>query len=245
MLIAKMNYQMYLNTGGDMNKPLVIVTGASSGIGKCLAKTFSNAGYPLGLIARNLSAMQELNLENTICVSADVTNYNAVSNAIHTIENKLGAVDCIINNAGYAKGGDFTELSDKEHQSTINVNILGVIHGIEVVLPAMRERKRGTIINISSVADRHSRPNIATYAASKAAVKSLSESLRQANAKYGIRVCNIAPAKILTPMLVASHLNDDQVIDPEDFAKAILWVYEQPQTICIRDLVIAPTFYEP
>jgi len=227
-----------------MNKPLVIITGASSGIGKCLAITFSKAGYPLGLISRNLNAMQELNLTNSVCISADVTNYNALSNAINDIEEKLGPVDCLINNAGFAKSGDFTEVSNDDHEHTISVNVSGVIHGIKSVLPSMRGRKRGTIINISSVADRHGRPNIATYAASKAAVKSLSESLRQANAKYGIRVCNIAPAKILTPMLMTSHLNEEQAIMPEDFAKAVLWVYEQPQTICIRDMVFAPTFYE-
>ena len=227
-----------------MSKPLIVITGASSGIGKSLAQIFARAGYSLGLIARNINAMQELNLSNAVCELADVTNFDALANAIHNIENKLGATDCLINNAGYAKGGDFTELSNDEHQNTIKVNVLGVINGIEIVLPAMRERKSGTIINISSVADRHSRPNISTYAASKAAVKSLSESLRQANAKYGIRICNIAPAKILTPMLMASQLDQTQVIAPEDFAKAVLWVYEQPQMICIRDLVVAPTFYE-
>ena len=121
---------------------------------------------------------------------------------------------------------------------------MGVINGIELVLPGMRERKTGTIINISSIADRHPRPNIAIYAATKAAVKSLSESLRVANAKYGIRVCNLAPAKIKTPMLISANLNDNQIIPVEDLAKAVLWIYEQPQTICVRDLVFAPTYYE-
>ncbi len=227
-----------------MNKPLVIITGASSGIGKYLAIAFSDAGYSLGLIARNIKAMEDLNLTDTICVSADVTNYVELSNAINLIESKLGPVDCLINNAGYAKGGEFTEINHEEHQNTINVNVIGVMHGIEVALPKMRERKTGTIINISSLADRKSRPNLASYAASKAAVKSLSESLRQDNAKYGIRISNIAPAKIQTPMLMTSHLSDDHAIKPEDFAKAVLWVYEQPQNICIRDLVFAPTFYE-
>jgi short-subunit dehydrogenase len=73
-----------------------------------------------------------------------------------------------------------------------------------------------------------------------AAVKSLSESLRMANAKYGIRICNLAPAKILTPLLltVNTSVNDSQVISAEDLAKAALWIYQQPQTICIRDMVL-------
>ena len=111
----------------------------------------------------------------------------------------------------------------------------------------MRERKSGTIINISSVADRNARPNGATYAATKAAVKSLSESLRMANAKYGIRICNLAPAKIKTPLLQQVQPNEDhnQIINADNLARAALWIYQQPQAICVRDLVFAPTYYEP
>lgn len=227
-----------------MIKPLVIITGASSGIGAAMAQVFSAAGYPLGLFSRHIDDTK-VNLPNTICISVDVTDVDALKKAIITAETKFGSVDCLINNAGFAKGGDFTEVDHDDHVKMINVNLQGVINGVEAVLPGMRERKKGTIINISSVADRHPRPNIATYAATKAAVKSLSESLRMSNARYGIRVCNLAPAKIKTPMLLASSLNDNQVIEAEDFAKAALWMYQQPQTICVRDLVFAPTFYEP
>ncbi len=227
-----------------MTKPLIVITGASSGIGAALAKTFSTAGHALGLIARDKPAMEKLNLPNTICLSADVTNYEALKNAIKIAEQQFGPIDCLINNAGFSKGGDFTELNQQDHQRTIDVNINGVVNGIDIVLPAMQQRKTGTIINISSVADRSIRPKLATYAASKAAIKNLSESLRVANAKYGIRICNIAPAKILTPLLIASKLDDTNTITAEDFSKTVLWIYQQPQTICVRDLVIAPTYYE-
>lgn len=227
-----------------MNKPLVIITGASSGIGAGIAKIFSQAGYKLGLLARNVNKMENLKLPNAMCIAADVTDAEAVNYAVREAEKRFGAVDCLINNAGFAKGGTFTELSHTEHESTVQVNLLGVISGIEAVLPGMQQRKIGTIINISSVADRNARPNLPTYAATKAAIKSLSESLRMANAKYGIRVCNIAPAKIKTPLMMASNLSDDYIIAVEDIAKTVLWIYQQPQAICIRDLVIAPTFYE-
>ncbi|KTD04398.1 short chain dehydrogenase/reductase family oxidoreductase [Legionella geestiana] len=227
-----------------MNKPLVIVTGASSGIGAAIAKIFSEAGYPLGLFARNKEAMNKLNLSNTICLSVDVTDIHELNDAIQTAEKKFGPVDCLINNAGYAKAGEFTDVGHTDHLNTVNVNLTGVINGIECVLPGMRARTKGTIINISSLADRNPRPGIATYAATKAAVKSLGESLRAANAKYGIRICNLAPAKINTSMLISTGLNDNQIIQAEDLAKAVLWIYQQPQTICVRDLVFAPTFYE-
>jgi NADP-dependent 3-hydroxy acid dehydrogenase YdfG len=135
-------------------------------------------------------------------------------------------------------------VSHDDNQKMIDVNLNGVINCIESVLPSMQKNKSGTIINISSIADRKSRPTLPVYAATKAAVKSLSESLRTANAKYGIRICNVSPAIIKTPLLMSSNLSDDQIIQVEDMAKAILWIYEQPKTVCIRDIVIAPTYYE-
>lgn len=227
-----------------MNKPLVIITGASSGIGAGIAKMLSESGYCLGLLARNIKAMKELNLPNSICIETDVTHHESIKSAVLQAEERFGPVDCLINNAGVCYGGDFSSLTHEQHETTVEVNLLGVINGIEAVLSGMQLRKTGTIINISSVADRHTRPNLSTYAATKAAVKSLSDSLGAANAKYGIRICNVAPAKINTRLLIKSSLNEDQIIAVEDMAKAILWIYEQPKTICIRDLVIAPTYYE-
>ena len=229
----------------NKSKGMVIITGASSGIGAGIAEHFSRAGYSLGLLARNLKAMEALHLPHSICIETDVTNPNAFNQAVAEAEKKFGSVDCLINNAGWSKSGDFTTLSHTDNETMIQVNLLGVINGVEAVLPGMQARNSGTIINISSVADRGARPNLATYAASKAAVKSLSESLRMANAKYGIRVCNVAPAKIKTPLLMTSNLNDEQIISVDDIAKAILWIYEQPQSICVRDIVVTPTNYEP
>ncbi|PIQ43481.1 MAG: oxidoreductase [Gammaproteobacteria bacterium CG11_big_fil_rev_8_21_14_0_20_46_22] len=226
-------------------KSLVVITGASSGIGLGLAKAFSNAGYPLALLARNVAAMEALNLPNTRCIKTDVTDIDAFKKAIALAEEEFGPVDCLINNAGFAEGGEFSEQSHDAHEKTVQVNLQGVINGCEAVLPGMRKRGRGTIINMSSVADRSSRPQLATYAATKAAVKSLTESLRMANASYKIRVCNVAPAKIRTPMLMTANLKGDQIIEIEDVVNAVLWLYEQPQSVCIPDIVIAPTTYEP
>lgn len=227
-----------------MTKKLIVITGASSGIGAAIAQVFSTQGYPIALLARNLKLLEQLNLPNSICLAADVTNHIAVKQAIEQAEEKFGPVECLINNAGFAKGGDFVEAIHEDHETTVKVNLLGVINNIEAVLPTMRARKSGTIINISSIADRSARPQLSTYAATKAAVKSLSESLRVANAKYGIRICNFAPAKVATPMLITANIQDEQIIQAEDVAKTVLWIYEQPQAICVRDLVFAPTYFE-
>ena len=120
-----------------MNKPLVIITGASSGIGAAIAKVFSTAGYSLGLLSRNLNAMENLNLPNTLCISVDVTDFDAFKKAVQQCEAKFGTVDCLINNAGFAKGGEFTELDHADHLNTVSINLQGVINGIEAVLSGM------------------------------------------------------------------------------------------------------------
>ena len=229
-----------------MTKPLIVITGASSGIGASVATLCSQAGHPVALLARNLQAMQALQLPQSICIETDVTDFAALQKAIAQAEAQFGPVDCLINNAGFSKNGDFTELTHADHEHMVNLNVMGVINGIEAVLPGMRARKTGTIINVSSVADRNARPNLSTYAATKAAVKSLTESLRMANAKYGIRICNVAPAQIKTPLSDSFYMDTDptQIIAVENMANAIVWIYQQPQHVCIRDLVMAPTYYE-
>jgi len=223
---------------------IVVITGASSGIGKGLASFFSKQDFIVILLARNIEAMKSLQLKNSFSFELDVTQHKKVTRCIQDIEKNIGPIEFLINNAGVGFGGDFSEISPENNESMIDVNLKGVINCTSAVLPRMQERHSGTIINISSLADRSSRPNLATYAATKAAVKSLTESLRTANAKYGIRFCNVAPAKIQTPLLKACLLEKDDPISLEHFAKMIFWITQQPQEICIRDIVIAPTKYE-
>ena len=227
-----------------MGKSLVVITGASSGIGAGVAKQFSETGYNLALLARNVESMEAMQLPNACCIATDVTDIASVKKAIAQAEDQFGPVQCLVNNAGVAKGGEFTSVENKDQENMVQVNLLGVINCIEAILPGMQQRKSGTILNMSSLADRSAVPNIATYAATKSAVKSLTESLRMANAQYGIRICNIAPALIATPMLKNAKLDESQVISVENLAKMVLWMYQQPESICIRDIVIAPTSYE-
>lgn len=228
-----------------MNKQkIIVITGASSGIGKSLSCFFSKQNFTVILLARNIEAMKNLQLKNSFAFELDVTQHKQVVQCIEDIEKNIGPIEYLINNAGVGFDGDFSKISPENNESMVDVNLKGVINCISAVLPRMQERQSGTIINISSLADRCSRPNLATYAATKAAVKSLTESLRMANAKYGIRFCNISPAKIKTPLLKACLLEKDDIISVEHFAKMIFWITQQPQEICIRDIVIAPTKYE-
>jgi NADP-dependent 3-hydroxy acid dehydrogenase YdfG len=223
---------------------LVIVTGASAGIGAAVADLFSTQGYFLGLISRNPKASSNIDPQRSMLISADVTNANMLQNAIKQLEDKFGAVDCLINNAGMVIPGAFDELTPEQNKQVLDLNVLGVMNGIHAVLPSMLQRNHGTIINISSLADRLPRPHTSVYAASKAAVKSLTESLRAAYAKQNIRFMNIAPAKVKTSLMLNTNLPENELISPEELADIILWIYQQPSHICIRDLVVAPTTYE-
>jgi NADP-dependent 3-hydroxy acid dehydrogenase YdfG len=228
-----------------MEQPQIIaITGASSGIGEGLARIFSQNNFIVILMSRNLQAMKKLQLKNSYCYQLDVTNFQSIQECVLDIEKKIGPVDFWVNNAGVCYEGEFCEISTEKNHEMIDVNLKGVIHCTEAILPFMQKRKSGMIINISSVAGRASRANLSVYAATKAAIISLSESLRVANARHGVRICNVSPGIIETPMLNHLSLRSNPALSVESFAKTILWITQQPKEVCIRDIVIAPTSYE-
>ncbi|MGZ3772138.1 MAG: SDR family oxidoreductase [Pseudobdellovibrionaceae bacterium] len=238
------------------NKGLVIVTGAGTGIGRAIAKEFSQRGYPLLLLDRSGKA-SELNLPQSISAKVDVSDLNAFSEAVKMAEFKFGPTDCLINNAGLMLLGQLETQDPIEWTQMMNVNVLGVLNGIKSVLGGMIERRSGSIINISSIAGKKTFPDHAAYCATKFAVHALTENLRQETAKHGLRCITIAPGVVETALL--SHTTSESIkeaykdwkkqigggLDPHDIAKAVLFAYEQPQNVCIREIVIAPTNQEP
>ncbi|HJO94908.1 MAG TPA: SDR family oxidoreductase [Victivallales bacterium] len=230
-------------------KELVVITGASSGIGKALAVHFSSKGYNLLLLARRVQLILDLNLPNAICLSLDVRKTKEFIEAIDNGEEKYGPVDCLINNAGIMNFGEFTDDNlSHSNKELIDTNILGCINGIEAVLSKMQKRGKGTILNITSSHDRHPSPCAATYGATKAAIKSLTESLAIESSGKNVRICSIAPSLVDTPIISNLRaksfdgLKERKVmVDAEEFAEIVYWIYSLPQHICIKDILIAPT----
>ena len=141
-----------------MKKQTIIVTGASSGIGKEIARYFLEKGDNVVINSTTDDKLAKVYYElgagsNLGMAAGDVSNKKTGEQLVATAINKFGSVDCLINNAGFSKNSDFVDMENSEHTKMININLLGVINGIETVLPRMRERKSGTIINISSVAE--------------------------------------------------------------------------------------------
>jgi len=241
----------------NINKPLVVITGASSGIGEATARVFSEQGFPLLLIARRLEKLEALNLPNTICKKVDVVEIEEIRSAVKEAEKVYGPADCIINNAGVMLLGDVAVQDPKEWKNMLDVNVLGVLNGMQVVLSDMKDRGRGTIINVSSVAGRKTYGDHAAYCGTKFAVHALTDRAREEAALAGVRMVTIAPGAVETELL-GHTTNEDMVKDyedwkkeiggvlrSEDIANAIWYAYNQPQGVNVREIVIAATKQEP
>ncbi|MDR8525249.1 SDR family oxidoreductase [Shewanella fidelis] len=238
-------------------KQLIVITGASSGIGAAMAKAFSAKGHPLLLLARRIEPMQALGLDNCLAVSVDVTDADAMKAAIASAEAKFGPVGCLINNAGVMLLGSADTQDPAEWSRMLNINVMGVLNGIHAVLADMKARKTGTIINVSSIAGRKTFPNHAAYCATKFAVHALTENIREEVAMDDVRMITIAPGAVETELL--SHTTSEEikagyqdwkqhmggVIAPETIAEAALFAFEQPQSVCVREIVLAATRQEP
>jgi len=239
------------------NKHLVIITGASSGIGASAAKLFSSHGHPLLLIARRIKKLEALRLPNTICAKVDVTDYIALKSAITDAESRYGDADALINNAGVMLLGDIAVQDPKEWKKMFDVNIMGLLNGMQTVLSNMIKRQHGTIINIGSMAGKKSFPNHAAYCGTKFGVHAISENVREEVADHNVRVVTIAPGAVETELLGHTTSNDIKdgyeswkkeiggAIMPEQVADAIWYAYNQPQSLNIREIVLAPTKQQP
>ncbi|WP_299491403.1 SDR family oxidoreductase [uncultured Shewanella sp.] len=241
----------------NQEKALIVITGASSGIGAAMAKAFHTKGHPLLLLARRLEPMQSLNLDNSLCISVDVTDTASIKNAIVTAEAQYGKVGALINNAGTMLLGQADTQDPNEWSHMLNINVMGVLNGIHAVLADMKARNTGTIINISSIAGFKTFPNHAAYCATKFAVHGLTENIREEVATDNVRVITISPGAVETDLLSHTTSNEIKagyhdwkeemggVIAPETIAEAALFAYEQPQNICVREIVVAATRQQP
>ena len=184
----------------------VLITGTSSGIGLATAVAFARAGHTVYATMRNPAGAPELghraaSEELPITVAAmDVDSDESVNAGIERIVNEGGAIDVLVNNAGIERSGSVEELPLAEFRAVMETNYFGALRCIKAVIPAMRARRRGCIINIASIAGRIACSPLAPYAASKFALEALSESLAQEMKPFNVRVAIVEPGIIDTPM---------------------------------------------
>lgn len=230
-----------------MKKNLVVITGASSGIGDAIAEKFASEGYPLLLLSRSGKGIQG---EKIICAAVDVTDYAALSAAVREAENRFGPTGILINNAGISKRGPFDKQPPEEYKQIIDINITGVLNGIHSVFESMIERKEGTIINLGSTSGKRVRADNTAYSASKHAVHAISESLRYRASENNVRVMTIAPGPTespiwnklgLPPEEVVSYKEKMHLMQTDELANVIYYCANLPQHICVKELIVAPT----
>lgn len=239
-----------------MKKPLIVITGASSGFGAEIAKLFNQEGYPLLLLGRRTEkiAQLSLNFQDVMIESVDVTDYQQFEKAIRKAEAIYGPVDLLVNNAGIMLLGNIQNQEPNEWQQMLNTNIMGVLNGIQIVLEQMLKRKHGTIINMSSIAGKKAFTNHAAYVASKFGVHGLSETVRQEVSDKNVRISLVAPGaaetELLTHVTDQSALTDYQAwknsmggitLDPHYVATSVKFIYDMPQEVNIRELALATT----
>ena len=182
-----------------MNKKTVLITGASSGIGKETAKTLLTAGYLVYAAARRVEEMQELAQLGARVVALDVTDEASISATINSILEQEGSIDILVNNAGYGSYGAIEDVPIDEARRQFEVNIFGLARLTQLVLPKMRENRYGKIVNISSMGGKIYTPFGGWYHATRHALEGFSDSLRLETSPFGIDIIIIEPGGIATP----------------------------------------------
>jgi NADP-dependent 3-hydroxy acid dehydrogenase YdfG len=238
---------------------VVVITGASSGLGEATARLLSAQGASVVLGARRVDRLQALADELTgsggqaLAVTTDVTDCDQVKRLVDGAVQAYGRIDVMINNAGLMPQAPLERLKIDEWNRMIDVNIKGVLYGIGAALPYMQQQQAGHIINVSSVAGHKVGPGFAVYAATKHAVRALSEGLRQEVKPYNIRTTVISPGAVDTelPNSVTEPDIAEKVrkayeiaIPAESFARAVAFAMSQPEEVDVNEILFRPTRQE-
>ena len=235
------------------DKPLVAITGASSGIGEATARAFSAAGHPVLLMARRIDRMESMGLPKSVCRQVDVRDRVQVLRAVADAEAEYGPVDMMFANAGIARLADIGRQPPEEWDEMIDINTKGVMNTVHAVMAGMMERRAGTLFMMSSIAGRKVYPDHTVYCGTKYFVHAVSESLREYLSDYDVRVIVLSPGVIETEVLsgvkdpnTLKAYKENKVkigggIEPEHVANIMLHSYQMPQNALIQEICITPT----
>jgi NADP-dependent 3-hydroxy acid dehydrogenase YdfG len=243
-------------TDGIKDK-VVVITGASSGLGEAAARRLAQYGAKLVLGARRLDRLRalakELALGGDAVVQTDVSQYEQVKRLVDHAVKSHGRIDAIINNAGLMPLSPLDRLKIDDWEKMIDVNIKGVLYGVAAALPHMKAQTSGHIINVSSVAGHKVRPGSTVYSATKSAVRVISEGLRQEVKPYNIRTTIISPGAVaselpesVTEPDVAENVRKvyESAIPADSFASMVMFAMSQPEDVDVNEILFRPTRQE-
>ena len=235
----------------------VLITGATSGIGRATAEYFAARGYNLVICGRRKNRLQELQETlgkqvNVHCLQFDIRDREAVFSEIGSLPEEFSRIDVLINNAGNAHGLDFIDEGNLDDwDAMLDINVKGLLYVSKAILPQMVERKSGHIINIGSTAGKEVYPRGNVYCASKHAVDAINQAMRIDLNAHGIRVGAVNPGLVETEFSEVRFKGESdkadkvyqgyQPLKPEDIAEIIHFVVTRPYHVNIADLVVMPT----
>ncbi len=237
---------------------VVVITGASSGLGEATARLLSAQGATVVLGARRTERIQAVADELTgkggkaLAIQTDVTDIDQVQRLVDAVQT-YGRIDVMINNAGLMPQSPLERRKIDDWNQMIDVNIKGVLYGIAAALPYMQQQKGGHFINVSSVAGHKVRPGGAVYAATKHAVRVLSEALRMEVKPYNIRTTVISPGAVATELPnsvtepdIAENIRKsyESAIPADSFARAVVFAMSQPDEVDVNEILFRPTQQE-
>lgn len=246
----------------SIENKVVVITGASSGIGEATAKLLASKGAKVVLGARReerLAQLADSIGENAVYQVTDVTNRQEVASLFKLAVDKFGRIDALYNNAGIMPQGNLSDRDYDRWQAEINVNIMGVLNGIGEVLPIMQKQQDGLIITTDSVAGHVVYPASAVYNGTKYAVRAIMEGLRQEEKNNGIRSTIVSPGAVRTelsktignanveaalqPMFDAPQ-EEGLTLAPADIANAVLFAIDQPKHVAVSEVIVRPARQE-
>jgi len=227
-----------------------LVTGATEGIGRATALALGRAGYRVGICSRSgdkvAATLAELRAQGLAAAgtAADVADPAEVRHLVDQVRAELGEIDVLVNNAGVLIARPFDELTLEDWDATMATNLRSLYLTTHLVLPGMRARRHGTIVNVASLAGRNGFVGGSAYSASKHAVLGFSRSLMLEVRKDNVRVIAICPGSVATGMLRDQAMlkpDHERILRPEDVAASILHVLTLPTGALVSELDIRPT----
>jgi NADP-dependent 3-hydroxy acid dehydrogenase YdfG len=239
---------------------VVVITGASSGLGEATARHLSAGGASVVLGARRTNRIQSLANElndgggKALAITTDVTELDQIKKLVDKAVEEFGRVDVMLNNAGLMPFSPLERLKVDEWDQLIDVNIKGVLNGIAAALPYMKEQKSGHFINVSSVAGHVVVPGGVVYCATKHAVRVISEGLRKEVKPYNLRTTIISPGAVATEL--PNSISEDDIsaemhkfyeeyaIPADSFARAVAFAMRQPDDVDVNEILFRPTRQE-
>ncbi|AFY35909.1 SDR family oxidoreductase [Calothrix sp. PCC 7507] len=229
-------------------KRRALITGASSGIGKATALAFAKVGIDVALVSRSVDKLEAVATAakhtgvEAKAYAVDLACIQEVKDKIQAIAHDFGDIDILVNSAGIAYTANLSEIPLEDWQQVLNLNLTSVFQCIMGILPKMRDRGSGTIINVASIAGKQAFPGWGAYSVSKAGLISLSQTLAQEERAHGIRVTAICPGAVNTGLWDTEtvHVNFDRnkMLTPEIVAQSILHAVLLPQQAVIDELTL-------